>query len=189
MARRCICSLPFARARTDAIANYLMRVEARIEKASTSVIKRLADAEKTTGGSAQGAATSAAAPPEEEINAIKDVAVQITGSARALARAATSMTMAADDGSQAMDEPGAPPKEVIRAVKRRLGPADRVLVSSHSRNGMPAMRMKDQHLDICCRFFFLIAYGIMLVVFFARLAGMPSQPAVPKFVYDHCHKV
>ena len=85
MARRCTCSLPFARARTDAIANYLMRVEARIEKASASVLKRLADAQKTTGESAQGAATSAAAPPEAEINAIKDVAVQITGSARALA--------------------------------------------------------------------------------------------------------
>ena len=174
----------------DAFANYLMRIEARVEKSAAAAIKRLADAEKATGEPAQGAAASSTAPLEDEINAIKDVAVQITGSARALASAATNMTKkAANAGSQATDKSRAPPKELVSAVKRRLGPADRLLISSHSRNGKPTMWMKDQHLDICCRYFFLVAYGLMMVVFFARLAGMPAQPIVPKFVSDSCHKV
>ena len=141
-------------------ANYLGRLQARVDKARTAAEKRRADVQTTPVDIATGGGAAIAAI---EVR-IKD------DPARAAAQTSSSPP---------------PPSSLLEEVRRSVGPAERALLppASSGDDVGAEMRLKDEHLDICCRFGFLPAYLIALAALFAAL---PALPETTDFLSEAC---
>ena len=83
------------------------------------------------------------------------------------------------------------PIEVLQDLEMRktLGPVARALlrpgVGGKSKRRAPKMYIKDEHVDVCCRFTFLPAFVITVLVYVARLPPMPGMaPAIVQACAD-----
>lgn len=74
-----------------------------------------------------------------------------------------------------------------REMRKTLGPVARALlrrgVGGKSRRRAPKMCIKDEHVDVFCRFTFLPAFIITLLFYVSRL---PPTPMLVPFLDDAC---
>ena len=64
---------------------------------------------------------------------------------------------------------------LLAEVKGVVGPVEKLLLRPTRSGDDVQMRVKDEHLDIFCRYSFPVLFGITLIVFFARLPELPEQ--------------
>ena len=71
----------------------------------------------------------------------------------------------------------APEDDLLREVQTAVGPVERLLLRPSESGEDVRMRLKDEHLDIFCRYAFPLGYVITLIAFFAMLPPTP-EPAL-----------
>jgi hypothetical protein len=144
------------------VVSYLGKLQARIDKEMVAAKKRRADLAK---------------PPTPR--SATDVDLQPLISALGAARPQPRRPSCLDSvrsfvgQSSGNDEP----EEVLldREVRKGLGPVARaVLVRGHV-GGDPFMPVRDEHVEILCRFVYLPAFLTLLLVFVSQLPTLPQQ--------------
>ena len=166
-----------------AIANWLMRMEARVQKARDKAEKAAAEALEAepsptsvaeTNGE-QAKAEPAKVEPAPEGGAGEEDDLSGVGSAEIKA--------AMIEQGESIEELSVPPEPKPRlgfkeislrtkkprdldkegaAVRKHLRGAERLFINSHGR-----LYFRDQHLDVACRYLYPIAYAIVLGVFYS----------------------
>ena len=71
------------------------------------------------------------------------------------------------------DAPGH--KDLLREVQRTVGPVEGLLLRPSKSGDDVRMRLKDEHLDVFCRYAFPVAYAITLLAFYVMLPQTPEQ--------------
>ena len=71
------------------------------------------------------------------------------------------------------DAPG--DKDLLREVQTTVGPVERLLLRPSKSGDDVRMRLKDEHLDVFCRYAFPAAYAITLLAFYVMLPQTPEQ--------------
>ena len=145
---------------TDAFVNYLTRIETRIDKAAAAATKRLADispsAEQPHSPKA-ATANDGTASEEQVVAVVETVPIEV---------------------------------QQDREMRKALGPVARALLrpgvggSNVQKPRAPTMAIKDEHVDVFCRFVFLPAFIVTLVVYAARL---PPAPILSPMLAGACN--
>ena len=66
-------------------------------------------------------------------------------------------------------------KDLLREVQTTVGPVERLLLRPSKSGDDVRMRLKDEHLDVFCRYAFPVAYAITLLAFYVMLPQTPEQ--------------
>ena len=145
-----------------ALANWLMRIEGRIEKAAAKVAKRKVDQEEAAKAAAVLSGTTAVVPGA----GLGEVQTIVNGNARNSGTSATSATISESAADRAtcswsccLDDDlvasSVPKKRDVKAIKKRLSVIDRRFINTNGHMGF-----RDQHLDVYSRF----AYPVVCIV-------------------------
>ena len=139
------------------VCNFLMRIEARIEKARVAVLKRREDAGIVT------ATPVATAPGRAEFRCSGAGTSSPPGSCArdTQAKDLSSVDVRVDDGPSEAP-PGMPSLQI--EVANAASSLTRKIPAFVSKQGV--LRVRDQHIDELSRFGFPLAYFVVLIVFF-----------------------
>jgi hypothetical protein len=137
-----------------ALANWLMRIEKRIEAAAAKVAKQV-EPQEVAKSSTWGELPSAVVEPGEV--QIKEESARSDGSARSRQPSIPRMLTRAATFSISR-------KRDVPAIKEHLRGADRLLVNSAGR-----MIIRDQHLDVFSRYAYPIACAIAIAKFYSHI--------------------
>jgi len=140
-----------------AICNYLFRVEERVKKA-TAEVNQMFDALAKKQGSPAGTIASPRSPGTGRGEAIRRPSRMIE----------KPKSMTSDDPLEEV-EPIEDTSLRVKEIRKRVARIDRLILNSKGK-----MRFKDQHIDICARYGYLLAYVCVLIVFYSQLPDYPQ---------------
>ena len=161
-----------------AAVNYLFRIQVRIERAVAAAKKRMVE------GRASTACTDDVSP---NVPATQSK----PGGGRGYGRDGDGGGGDGGGGDKGGEREGglrrqvvdvatvkdAPEDDLLREVQTAVGPVERLLLRPSESGEDVRMRLKDEHLDIFCRYAFPLGYVITLIAFFAMLPPTP-EPAL-----------